>query len=244
MNSPLLEKWTSSSQKVDLLQPWRSDSLRRNDKRLLHIFESDLVFLHSQAEALGMSLKIFYEGALQERETVQIKSRIPEGTHESCLILQVLSSQAEFQKEDSGDSLSKWDQIPAQWPRALTRTDSQFKSNERFGYLWLQAHSSLYLAKMVRFSLVHGSGECNSSSGFVPPLYSCYLLPLCISAPPLSSFVGLELSNLSSWDTNSANEPTGLISGIFLMCWDLYWLLPILESWFRKNLLMQLKQFY
>lgn len=53
------------------------------DKRVLHLFENDLVFLHSQADALGMSLKNFYDGALEEIKTVQIKCKSPDDAYES-----------------------------------------------------------------------------------------------------------------------------------------------------------------
>ena len=56
---------------------------REKDARLLYIFEKDLVFLHSQADALGMSLKKFYEGALEECETTQIKCGSADATFES-----------------------------------------------------------------------------------------------------------------------------------------------------------------
>ena len=35
------------------------------DKRMLSIFEEELVLLHKQAETIGMSLQFFYEGALE-----------------------------------------------------------------------------------------------------------------------------------------------------------------------------------
>ena len=38
------------------------------DKRIMSIFEEEIDLLHSQAETIGMSLKSFYEAALEEVE--------------------------------------------------------------------------------------------------------------------------------------------------------------------------------
>ena len=44
------------------------------DKRIMAIFSAEIDTLHAQAESIGMSLKFFYEAALQEVDEIYIEA--------------------------------------------------------------------------------------------------------------------------------------------------------------------------